>query len=124
MTSTRASAVPRSFMPGAAPRENRARSGLRVPVGCHRGRRRRFRRATLAAAAAEEAEEIAVRRQDERRVLPAERLTIGLHRAVEGEEVLILAEGVGIDLDRLALALAAQDLRLFLRLGDDHGALA
>src|SRR5258705_5572002 len=104
-------------MPGAAPRENEARSGLRVPVG-------RRRRGALAAAAAEEPEEIAVRRQDQCRVLPAERLAIGLHRAVESEEVLILAEGVGVDLDRFALTLAAQDLRLLLRLGDDHRALA
>src|ERR1700730_14068648 len=115
MTSTRASAVPRSFMPGAAPSEMKRRSGLSVPLG----RRLGIRRPALAAASAEEAEEIAGRRQDHGRVLPAQRLAIGLHRAIEGEEVLILAEGIGIDLDRLALALAAQDLRLFLRLGDD-----
>src|SRR5216683_112865 len=125
MTRTRPSAVPRSFMReaagrGAAGRGTETRSGFRVPVG----RRQGIGRAALAAAAAEEAEEIAIRRQDERRVLPAQRLAIGLHRAIKGEEVLILAERIGIDLDRLALALAAQDLRLFLRLGDDHRPLA
>ena len=51
-------------------------------------------------------------------------LAIGLHRAVEGEELRVLAERVGVDLDRLGIALAAQDLRLASRLGQEHGALA
>src|SRR6185312_14744103 len=35
----------------------------------------------------------------------------------------VLAEGVGIDADAVGVALAAQDLRLLLRLGDDLDAL-
>ena len=46
---------------------------------------------------------------------------VGLHRAVEGEEVRILAEGLGEDAVALGVALAADAARTSrLRLGDQH----
>src|SRR3546814_7096516 len=69
-------------------------------------------------------EEVAVRRQHHGgRVAVADRLAIGLHRAVEREELDILAERVGVDLDRVGVALTTQGLGLLLRLGDDDDAL-
>ena len=65
--------------------------------------------------AVEEAEELAVRRQHEARGAVAQRLAIGLQRAVEVEELGVLAERLGEDADRLGVALAAQDLRLRAR---------
>src|SRR6266852_2909420 len=107
MTRTSASAVARSRMRGASLR--RRRTAPCVP----RGRRRRL----------EELEELAVRRQDEARARAGERLTVGLQRAPERVVLRIPAIGVGVDLDGVAVAVAAQDLRLLLRFGEDLDAL-
>src|SRR5438105_15567967 len=56
-----------------------------------RRRRRGSRPARLARGAAEEAEEIRIRPQQEAGVVGLQALFIGGHRAVEGEEVRILA---------------------------------
>src|SRR5205823_9871354 len=146
MTSTRASAVPRSRINRggcvhAAPPHRARRNNGRPRLGSPRrvagagaaGRRvrssrrrtmRRSGRGGLARPAAKEAEEIAFRRQDERGVLAVQRIAIGLQRAIEGKEFFVLPKRIGIDLDRLTVAVAAHPLRLALRLGQDDGALA
>src|ERR1051326_4997643 len=129
MTSTRASAVPRSRInrggcchaaPPRRARRNTVRPRLASPrwsagagaAGCRvrrsrRGPMWRSGRGVLAGPAAEEAEEIAFRRQDERGVLAVQRIAIGLQRAVKGKEFFVLPERIGIDLDRLTVAVAA-----------------
>src|ERR1051326_3731809 len=146
MTSTRASAVPRSRInrggcchaaPPRRARRNTVRPRLASPrwsagagaAGCRvrrsrRGPMWRSGRGVLAGPAAEEAEEIAFRRQDERGVLAVQRIAIGLQRAVKGKEFFVLPERIGIDLDRLTVAVAAHPLRFALRLGENDGALA
>src|SRR5271165_6474851 len=49
---------------------------------------------------------------------------VGLHRAVEGEELRVGAVGLGEDAVAFAVALAADLLGLLLRLGGDDGDLA
>src|SRR5690606_1466024 len=73
----------------------------------------------VALESAEEAEKVAVGREKQRRVLPDQRFAIGLERAVEIEELGILAERLGVDPHALPVALAAQDLRLALPVRDD-----
>src|SRR5580658_9404323 len=73
---------------------------------------------------AEVAEKLAVGRQHEGRVLAAERVLVGLERAVEGEEVLVPPEGVGRDLDAVGIALTLGDLRRLLGFGQDLDLLA
>src|SRR5580692_3644754 len=136
ITSTRASAVPRSRIIRGRARHQRRRSAARQAAGPRRrgssrrgsgaGRRRRAARRgrALSRPAAEEAEEIALRRQHEGGVLAVQRVAIGLQRAVEGEELLVLAERIGIGLDRLRVAIATHSLGIALRLGEDDGALA
>ena len=55
--------------------------------------------------------------------LPSSEL-VGAHRAVELEEAGVPLIGLGEDAAALGVALAAQDLRLALRLGDRHHRLA
>src|SRR5947207_12087498 len=96
ITRTRATAVPRSRIAemardpiGSTARPTRRRgAGRRLAAGA--------RRLPGPGNAAEEAEEIALGAQDERGAVAVERVAIGLQRAVEGEEFLILAERVGI----------------------------
>src|SRR4029077_19447462 len=78
----------------------------------------------VAAVIAEEAEELGVGRQHHGGVAIAERFAIGFHRAVEGEELRVLAEGVGIDLDRGRVAFAAGALRLVGGFGERHALFA
>src|ERR1700730_7507674 len=92
-------------------RPRRRGSGLRA-LGCR------------AVQILEKAKEAAVGGQNEGRAPAAQRITIGLHRAVEGEEFLVLAKSVGIGLDALRIAVAAHPLAIPLRLGEDHGAFA
>src|SRR5437764_6508806 len=107
MTRTRARAVPRSRIKHGQRRRplrsrrslRAARAGSRSAAGRRAARRRRSRahhRRT-----AEKSEEIALWAQYEGGIAAIERLAIGLQRSVEGEELLILAERVGIDFDRL-----------------------
>src|SRR5690349_25071008 len=86
-------------------RSSRRRSACRRPWR-RRARRLpwRIRRCGAAGPALEEAEELAVRAQDERGILAGQRVAVGLQRAVEGEELLVLAECLGVDLDRLGIA--------------------
>src|SRR5262245_35886295 len=77
----------------------------------------------LASAGLEALEEFSVRLQDQRRVVAGEAAAVRLHRAVEGVEFRVAAEGFGVDLDGLLVALAAQDLRLLFGVGDEYGAL-
>src|SRR5829696_285629 len=108
----------------------RARAGRRRDGGAraaHRRRRRRGARAAEAAPAArviEIAEELRGRAQHHARVRVAQAGLIGLHRPEEGEEIGILAEGVGEDAILVGVALAPGLLRLAGRLGDDDGRLA
>src|SRR5438132_2190764 len=138
ITSTRASAVPRSRIIRGRARHQRRRPAARQVAGPRRrgssrlgsgaGRRgrsaRRSRGRALARPTAEEAEEIALRGQHEGGVLTVQRVAIGLQRTVEGEELLVLAERVGIGLDRLCVAVAAHALGIALRLSQDDGPFA
>src|SRR5665213_2691548 len=94
--------------------------------GRRRGRRRRGRRrlGSRARQAVKEAKEAAVGAEHERGVVAVERRPVGLQRAVEGKELPILTERIGIDLDRLRVAVAAHPLTVALRLGEDNGAFA
>src|SRR5579871_177763 len=71
---------------------------------------------------AEIPEEIGIRPQDEPRVIGAQSSLIGLHGAVEREEIGVLAEGFGEDSVAFGVALAANLLgaRLRLRHYDGH----
>ncbi len=72
----------------------------------------------MAAGAAEVAEEGRFRRENEARVVALESCLIGLHRTVEGEKVRILAIGRREDLVARGIALAADLIRLLLRVSD------
>src|SRR5579872_3003013 len=101
MTATMAIAVARSFMPA---------SWLRVPgLG-----RDRF----------EIAEELAVGGEDEGGIGAGERGLISEERAIEGKEFLVPRHRFGIDANALRIAIAAEDLRLLLRIGPDLDHLA
>ena len=71
---------------------------------------------------AEEAEEFRIRVQHHRRAF-TQGLAVGFHGPVEIEELRVLAEGLAENSVARALALAAQDFRLALGLGDDNGAV-
>src|SRR5580765_2543098 len=73
---------------------------------------------------AEIAEKVAVGGQNHGRVVALERGLIGVHRAVEGEEIGIPAEGIREDTILLRIALSARDFRLALGLGDNHRCVA
>src|SRR4051812_48718395 len=111
MTSTRASAVNRSLIirngggrldlrrrRRAILRSLRARSAVAARAV---GRWRRSWRSRQRCRRLEEAEETSLRCQDERGVAAVEGLAVGLQRAVEGKEFLVLAERAGIDPHRL-----------------------
>src|SRR5215469_9511128 len=72
----------------------------------------------------EEAEKPAVGAQHKGSRTAVQRVSVGLHRAIEGEEFLVLPECGGIDLDALRIAFAAHALRVPLRLGENHRAFA
>src|SRR6516165_7363846 len=72
----------------------------------------------------EEAEETGIGGEHKRCAVAGERVAIGLHRAIESKELLVLAERVGVDSDALRVAIAAHLLGVPLRLGDDHDAFA
>ena len=63
--------------------------------------------ARLAGRVVEVTEEVAVRLEQQPRVVRLEPGLVGLHRAVEGEEIRILVEGIGEDLVAGGVALAA-----------------
>src|SRR5262249_55761797 len=86
------------------------------------GRRARRRFACRPVQILEEAEEAAVRAQHKRRGTAVQRVAIGLHRAIEGKEFLILPESVGIGFDALRIALAAHALGVPLRFGENYRA--
>src|SRR5690348_2561457 len=88
------------------------------------GRGRRGRPAELALGIQEVSEELRVGLDDEPGIALLEARLIGLHRAVEGEEIRVLAERVGEDAVALGVALAAQLLALRRRLGHDDGRVA
>src|SRR5262245_34569802 len=67
------------------------------------------------------AEELRIRPQQHARVVVLHAGFVGLHRAVEGEEVGVLAIGLGEDVVALAVALAADLLGFRGRLGKDDG---
>src|SRR5579863_2765675 len=92
---------------GRIRRRGRTRRGL--------GARRRRR---------EVAEEVGLRTDKRPRPPVLEALLIGLHRAVEGEKLGVRAISRGEDAVALAVALAANLLRLLLSLGEDDGDLA
>src|SRR4029077_10469676 len=69
---------------------------------------------------AEEAEEIAIGAKHQMRVAMLHAALIGLHGAIEAEEVGVLAIGVGKDAVALGVALAAHVFRLRIGFGDQH----
>src|SRR5262249_55532625 len=73
--------------------------------------------------ALEEAEELGVGREYNRRVL-ADGRAVGVEAAHEGVELGVRAVGLRVDPRGLGVALAARDLRVALRVGDDHRRLA
>src|SRR6185503_5653039 len=114
ITRTRASPVPKSRIARRVARPvldstRRSPSGggtgrRRCRGGGRRGTRWRSagaRRSRGPGPTAEEAEEIPLRSQHERGVAAVKRLAICLQRSVEGEELLVLAEGVAIELHGL-----------------------
>src|SRR4029077_17225503 len=78
------------------------------------------RRTLLAGGIAEEAEEIAIGAKHQMRVAMLHAALIGLHGAIEAEEVGVLAIGVGKDAVALGVALAAHVFRLRIGFGDQH----
>src|SRR5262249_4267053 len=69
----------------------------------------------------EEAEEATLGVEDERGRAAVERVAVGLHRTIEGEELLVLPKGVCVDPDALCITIAPHSLAVPLRLGKDHG---
>ena len=55
---------------------------------------------------------------------PSRSSAVGVEAAVEAVEVLVLVEGVGVDLRGLGVALTAQLLGFLVGIGQGHGALA
>src|SRR6185312_4660950 len=104
----------------------RASVDLRRWGRIRRGRRRGRRRRGLGAGRRrrEVAEEIGFRTDQGVRMPVVEALLIGLHRAIEGEELGVRAISLGEDAVALAVALAANLLRLLLSLGEDDRDLA
>ena len=72
----------------------------------------------------EVAEEIGVRPEHQPRIAALQALLVGLHRAVESEEIRIAVIGVGKDAIALAVALAADLLGARIGLGQQHGHVA
>src|SRR5579883_1519076 len=119
------SVKPASSKPSIAKTRPIAAEKSRILLGRLTRRRRRFRlRRRRRRRRGEIAEEIRFRTEHEARVAGFERRLIGLHRAVEGEEVRVLAIGFGEDAVALGVALAANLLGFLLRLGDRHRDLA
>src|SRR5689334_22518087 len=86
------------------------------------GSRRRLGR--LAGRIAEIPEEVRIRPQQETGIGALQPVLISRHRTVEGEEVRILAIGLGKQAVALGIALAAGLLALGIGLGHDHRRLA
>src|SRR5262245_8748428 len=84
----------------------------------------RSRRTRLAGRIAEVAEELRIGPQQHARIVMLHASLVGLHRAVEREEVRILAERLGKDSVAFGVALAADLLGLRGRLRDQFGHLA
>src|SRR5215472_12116855 len=115
MTNTSASAVHRSLIAPGVSRGDSCRGSWRAGPRCrrHRGSGRVF----------EEAEEPGVGGEHEGCGVPVQRIAISLHRTIEGEEILVLAIGVSIELDALRIALPTNPLGVSLRLREDYCAL-
>src|SRR5581483_750253 len=124
---TTKSDIPKPHQASAPPLQLLSRGGRRV-----RGRRRldprraglRTQLPGLAGRIDKIPEELRIGLQHHTRVIVFHARLIGLHRPVEGEEVRILAEGVGEDAVPFGIALAADLLGLGLRLGDNDGDVA
>jgi hypothetical protein len=80
----------------------------------------RILRRRLAAGIAEEAEEIRIRPQHEMRIAALHAPVVGLHRAIEAEEIHILAIGLGKNTVALGIALAANGFRLRSGVGEQN----
>src|SRR5258705_2550750 len=89
-----------------------------------RGRRWRGRRGRLAGGVAEELEEVGIRPQQEASIVALQAVLIRRHRAVEREEIRILAIGFGEQPVAFAVAGAAHLLGGGIGLGDDDGRFA
>ena len=81
-------------------------------------------RRRMAGRIGEEAEELGIRPQQEAGVVGTEPGLIGRHRAIEGEEVRILAIGFGEQAVALGIADAAGLLCGRIGIGDDDGRFA
>src|SRR5262249_8757078 len=89
-----------------------------------RGTRRRIALARFTRWIDEEPEELGIRFQQHARVIGAQTGLVGLHRAIEREEIRIAAVSLGEDAVALRVALAAGALALRLRLREQHGHIA
>src|ERR1700688_4709395 len=78
----------------------------------------------LAGRVAEELEEVGIRPQQEAGVAALQPVLIGRHRAVEREEIRVLAIGLGEQPVALAVTLAAHLFGGRIGFGDDDGGLA
>src|SRR5262249_8441922 len=93
-----------------------------------RGRRGRGRRTgvgtRLAVRVEEVAEEVRIRTHQQPRVALLQASIVSLHRAIEGEEVLVLVERIRKDAVALGIAFSARLLALRGRFGHDDGGVA
>src|SRR6516164_2480753 len=80
--------------------------------------------ARFARRVAEVAEEIRIGTQQHARVVGTQARLIGLHRAIEAEEIGIAPERIRVDAVAFGIAVAARLLALRRRLGDQHGDVA
>src|ERR1700738_4993768 len=95
---------------------------LRPYVVALRPRRGADRR--LAGGVAEELEEVRIRPQQEAGIVALQPVLIGRHRAVEREEIRVLAVGLGEQPVAFAVARAAHLLSGRIGFGDDDGSFA
>src|SRR5882757_1262660 len=117
---TRPTAARKSYMPAGSLVLLASRLRCRRGRAGGRGRRCRTR---LARRIVEVTEEVGVRLEHQPGIVALECVLVSLHRAVEGEEIRVLVEGVGENLVSGRVALAADLLGLRCRFGDQHGHL-
>src|ERR1700674_5240790 len=99
-------------------------AAIRSPTGNGLAASLRRRRRLAALGIVEVAEEVGVGRQQEPRIVLLQARLVGLHRAVEGEEVRVPPVGFGEDAVALGVAFAAHLLAARRGVGDEHGDVA
>src|ERR1700730_10707226 len=110
--------------PGSSPAAHRAWSDLCGHELAGSRRRSRGARSRLFIGRAEEAEEIRFRADDHACVAAFQSGLIGLHRAVEGKKIGVLAEGVGENAIPVRVACASRLVGLLLSIAEQHHHIA